>query len=72
MKHVVLDGAGAAMVSLDHLVALASAVVHAQEARAPGGHPADWAAFETTVQAAQPLLHDLAGLALLPVRRDQP
>lgn len=60
-----------AEVRLSHLVALASAVVHAQEGLGEGGHIADFQAFETMVQAAQPLLDALSERALLPVRRDR-
>jgi hypothetical protein len=56
-------------VRLSDLMALASAVVHADEGRGPTGHVADWQAFESNATAARPILDRLDQLALLPVRR---
>lgn len=61
---------GTVTVATTTLVALASAVVHAQEGLSSQGHSVDWTAFDTMVQVAQPLLDDLDKMAMLPVRRD--
>lgn len=58
-----------ASLPLDQLVALASAVVHVEEARGPGGHVVDWTSFETALALARPTLEDLGAMALLPVKR---
>lgn len=61
---------GTITVPASDLIALGSAVVHAQEFMSLGGNPVDKSAFDTMVQTAQPLLEALGKMALLPVRRD--
>lgn len=57
-------------VDIRQLIALASAVIHVDEARAAGGHHWDWIAFDAMVENAKPLLAELEKSALIPLRRD--
>lgn len=52
-------------------MALASAVVHAQELTEPGGHDFDAAAFEgaLAVPGVREYMDELRSMALLPVKR---
>jgi hypothetical protein len=70
VKHLQYDkGTGQVTLPLSELATLASAVVHLQEYASPTGHPVDLHAANTALQAVQPVMDDLASLALLPVRR---
>lgn len=58
-----------AFVAVDQLVALASAVIHAEEAISKNGVPEDVEAFRTALTYADPLMQVLDRMALLPLKR---
>ena len=53
------------------LALLGSAIVHADEALGPNGHPADIEAFRSALSHpdVQRWLEEMGGLAMLPVKR---
>jgi hypothetical protein len=64
------NGDGTVTVDAGALIAMGSAVIHAEELASPQGHGFDKVAFDTAVQQARPLLDEMDQKALLPVRRD--